>query len=76
VELLYEGTSIVKKSRIAMLISEAFFTADRPLFERATDEFDAATFTDLRSACAYLEVSTTAVQPVLDALRQELRASL
>ena len=72
VELLYEGTRLVRKSRIAVLLSADFFDADRPLYENAASEFDAATFNDLDSACAYLGLDATEVQLSVEQLRAEL----
>jgi hypothetical protein len=75
VELLYEGTRLVRKSRIAVLLSADFFDADRPLYENAATEFDAATFTDLDSACAYLGLHAPEVQLSVEQLRTELAES-
>jgi hypothetical protein len=75
VELLYEGTSLVKKARIAVLVSADFFDGDRPLYETAAREFDAATFTDLDTACAYLGLRTTKVQFLVEELRAVLTES-
>jgi hypothetical protein len=76
VELLYEGTNLVNKTRIAFVVSADFFAADRPLFQRATYEFDAATFADLDRACEYLDLDITAVRSIIHSLRHQLGASL
>src|SRR5262245_13558392 len=75
VDLLYEGTRLARKSRIAVLLSADFFDADRPLYENAATEFDAATFTELDRACSYLGLHVTEVQLSLEQLRAELAES-
>jgi hypothetical protein len=72
VELLYEGTNLMGKTRIALLVRPDFFDAPRPVYDVANDEFDATTFTDLESACEYLGLSTSAVRSVIAELREQL----
>jgi hypothetical protein len=72
-ELLYEGTNLVQQTRIAVVIRPDFVDDEtRTQFMAARDAFDAATFTDLESACAYLGVSASVVGAVIEELRRDL----
>jgi hypothetical protein len=73
-ELLYEGTNLVKEMRIAIVLPpDSIDAATR--YESTAGAFDAARFTDLASACAYLGLNARAVQAFVDRLRQTLPSS-
>src|SRR5262245_34257175 len=62
-ELLYEGTDLVQQMRIAIVVRPDFLDDEtRTRFDIARDAFDAATFTGLDSACAYLGVTASTVR--------------
>jgi hypothetical protein len=69
-ELLYEGTNLAEKIRIAMVVGPDFFDEARPRYPSAAAAFDAATFTDLDAACAYLGVSVSTVRATIEDLRR------
>jgi hypothetical protein len=71
-ELVYEGTNLVRQIRIAVVARPEFFDETSTQFRIATDAFNAETFTDVESACEYLALSTTAVESIIDQLRQQL----
>jgi hypothetical protein len=75
-ELLYEGTNLVEKMRIAMVVRPDFFDEARPRYHTAAAAFDAATFTDLGKACAYLGLTVSAVKPTIETLRGEFRKAV
>jgi hypothetical protein len=70
-ELLYEGTQLVHRIRVAVVVRPDFLDETRAHFHTAVEAFDAATFTDVYTACAYLGVSPVAVRDVIDELRRE-----
>jgi hypothetical protein len=70
-ELLYEGTPFVQRIRVAVVVRQDFLDETRARFHTAVDAFEAATFTELDTACAYLGVSAPAVRVTLDELRRE-----
>jgi hypothetical protein len=70
-ELLYEGTQLVQRIRVAVVARPDFLDETRAHFHTAVEAFDAATFTDVETACAYLAVSPAAVSDVIDELRRE-----
>jgi hypothetical protein len=70
-ELLYEGTQLVERIRVAVVVSPDFLDEARGHFRTAVDAFDAAPFTDVDAACAYLDVSPTTVRATIDELRRE-----
>ena len=74
-ELLYEGRNFVDKMRIAMLVRPDFLDQVRLRYHTATAAFDAATFTDLHTACAYLGVSVSTVTATIEELRREFSQS-
>ena len=73
-ELLYEGSHLVGEMRIAIVLRPDFL-AGAQRFDTASKAFDAAPFTDIDGACAYLGLSTPAIQSVIDSLRQQLPPS-
>ena len=70
-ELLYEGTNLVERMRIAMVVRPDFFDEARPRYHRAAAAFDVQTFTDLDTACAHLGVSVSIVKATIEELRRE-----
>ncbi|HUI48003.1 MAG TPA: hypothetical protein VL119_04870 [Acidimicrobiia bacterium] len=71
-ELLYEGTNLVREMRIAAIVRPDFVDAGGVLYKTATHEFHVATFTDLDAASEYLDLDSTAVHAVIDELRCQL----
>jgi hypothetical protein len=71
-ELLYEGTNFVSEIRIAVVVRPDFFDAVRDRFHTAVEAFDAATFFDVETACAYLGVDASVVRSTIEDLRHEL----
>ena len=75
-ELLYEGTNLVQEMRIAIVLRPEFIEAATARYRTTTAAFDAAPFTDLDSACAYLGLNAAAVQSASTQLRQQLSKSV
>ncbi len=73
-DVLHEDTYLLfeRKVRIAVVVRPAFVEAAAGRYKKPLQAFDAAVFTDLNAACAYLELDPTAVQPVIDQLRRSL----
>jgi hypothetical protein len=74
-DLLFEGTNLVQQIRIAVVVRSDFLDAATEQYRSAAEAFDAATFTDLDSACAYLDLSTAAIRSAIERLRRQLPES-
>jgi hypothetical protein len=71
-ELLYAGTNLVGKMRIAAILQSDFVDAAGVPYATATHEFHVATFADVNAASDYLGLDSFGVQRVIDELRQQL----
>jgi hypothetical protein len=72
VELLLEGSNLVKNMRIAVIVPAEFPARSEERYETSMNQMQAATFTDLDAACEYLGRDSTDVASVLEQVRQEL----
>ena len=71
-ELLYTGTNLVGKIRVAAIVRPEFVDAAGVPYKAVTHEFHVATFSDVDAASEYLDLDSAAVQAVIDELRQQL----
>jgi hypothetical protein len=70
-ELLYDGARFVERVRVAVVVRPDFLDETRAHFHTAVDAFEAATFTDVDTACVHLGVDPVAVRATIDELRRE-----
>lgn len=71
-ELLYEGTKFAQEIRIAFVVGPDFFDDTRDRYHTAVEAFDAATFFDLDTACAHLDIDASTARATIEELRDEL----
>jgi len=72
VALLLEGSNLVKELTIAILVRSDFLGDERTSerYDTSMGVMNAATFTDLDAACAYLDLDSQQVAAVIEDLRR------
>jgi hypothetical protein len=70
VELLFEGSNLAKELSIAVVVRSEFLGDANARYDTSMGVMNAATFTDLDAACAYLELDSREVAAVIEDLRR------
>ena len=75
VELLFEGSNLAKELSIAVVVRSEFLGDSDARYDTSMGAMNAATFTDLDAACAYLNLDSRDVAAVIEELRKGPRTA-